>query len=141
MTKQSKNYEYFVDDNAAEQLLTIMLKDSAYEFEAGVEDYIVYEKQQRSARKKLEKAIDNSNNKEEIMECLHKYDGAVLGKQQALRVIKCEYLFLNGERDIKPPIDGEYVAHALVKKIIKNMEEEERNDLLFFLKSGLLDRS
>lgn len=35
MTKQSKNYEYFVDDNAAEQLLTIMLKDSAYEFEGG----------------------------------------------------------------------------------------------------------
>lgn len=86
-------------------------------------------------RKTLLNEIAISINGDKLRKYLLNYETALKNKQTAVRNIKNEYLFLNSERNIKPPIDGKYVMRELVKRAIQGMSEEEYEDLQFELKN------
>ena len=121
-------------DEQAMQLLEIMVKDSAFEFEGGVDEYIKSERALKKARLKLNNAIISKCDHATIWDMLIAYDEAIKRKQRAVRNIKSEYLFMTCERDVKPPIDGVYVMKEIIKQLLKSLNEEEYEDLLESIK-------
>lgn len=121
-------------DDQANQLLDMMVKDSAFEFKGGVDEYIKSERKLKKARHNLEDAIAEKRPHEEIGDALDEYDDAVKAKQRAVRNIKSEYLFLTCERDVKPPIDGIYVMKELIKQVVCELNDEDYLDLMASLK-------
>ena len=117
-------------DDQANQLLDMMVKDSAFEFKGGVDEYIKSERKLKKARHNLEDAIAEKRPHEEIGDALDEYDDAVKAKQRAVRNIKSEYLFLTCERDVKPPIDGIYVMKEIIKQVVKDLDEDDYEDLM-----------
>ena len=117
-------------DGMAEMVLEMMLKDSAYEFDGGVRNYIESTKAVKKTRRQLEHAIVMEYTSDKIMKALKNYDIAQKNLRISVRNIKNEYLFLNGERKIKPPLDGAYVMNKLIKNICKNMSDEDFEDLM-----------
>ena len=95
-----------------------------------MEEYIKSERSLKKTRRKLEEAIAKKMPHNKIGDALDAYDAAVQAKQRAVRNIKSEYLFLNCERDIKPPIDGIYVMKELIKQCLCDLDEEDYFDLM-----------
>ena len=119
-----------LSDQMAEMLLEMMLKDSAYEFESGVRNYIESNKAVKKYRRQLEHSIRMEHGPDKIMKALKNYDIALRNKQTAIRNIKNEYMFLNSERKIKPVIDGKYVMNRIVKQVCSEMSEAELEELV-----------
>lgn len=106
-----------ITEEGAMRLLEAMCKDSADVFEGGVRRYIEANKNLKNAKQKLEKALD---------ECAMAMDI----KQNAIRDIRDEYRFLNGENTIKPMFDGSYVMSRLIIGIVEDMSEADMTELL-----------
>ena len=117
-------------DDGAQKLLEMMVKDSAFEFKGGVEDYIKSERKLKKTRMALEQSISFKAPHESISKALAEYDEAVKAKQRAVRNIKSEYLFMTCERDVKPPIDGIYVMKEIIKQVVKDLDEDDYEDLM-----------
>lgn len=132
MTMENKMAEMRakMTDSMAEMLLEAMVTDSAYEFEGSVRSYIKSESMLKKTRRQLEHEIKMSENNKALIKALQNYDIAVKNKQLAVRSIKNEYLFLTGERKVKPPIDGRYVMHELIKNVCNDMSDEEYEEVM-----------
>ena len=117
-------------DDEAQKLLEMMVKDSAFEFKGGVDDYIKSERKLKKTRMALEQSISFKAPHESISKALAEYDEAVKAKQRAVRNIKSEYLFMTCERDVKPPIDGIYVMKEIIKQVVKDLDEDDYEDLM-----------
>lgn len=131
--KPGDTIKHIIDDEA-KLLLDMMVKDSAFEFKGGVDDYIKSERKLKKTRKALELSIKFKESHEVISKALEEYDEACKEKQRAVRNIKSEYLFLTCERDVKPPIDGIYVMKELIKQVVKELDDDEYEDLMETLK-------
>lgn len=116
-----------IDDKTAEALLEAMVKDSAFQFSRGVEMYVLSERQLKKTRKTLVGLLEDD---EEKKDAFYSYEKAIEKKQAAVRAIKNEYLFMNGSRDVRPPIDGTYVMTELIKSVLGNMNEELYNEVI-----------
>lgn len=117
-------------DDEAQKLLEMMVKDSAFEFKGGIDDYIKSERKLKKTRMALEQSISFKAPHESISKALAEYDEAVKAKQRAVRNIKSEYLFMTCERDVKPPIDGIYVMKEIIKQVVKDLDEDDYEDLM-----------
>lgn len=120
----SKEKLLYCTDEAAMKLLEVMVRDSAYEFEGGVSAYIKASQKLKASRRKLEHTILMGEPSNVIQAALDAYDDAAKGKRNAVKNIKNEYLFLNCERDVKPPIDGMYIMTTIIKNYIKGVDDE-----------------
>lgn len=120
----SKEKILYCTDDAAMSLLEVMVRDSAYEFDGGVSRYVKASQKLKSTRRKLEETIQLNESTGSILNALDAYDIAIKEKKDAVRNIKNEYLFLNCERDIKPPIDGMYVMTTIIKNYIQGVDDE-----------------
>lgn len=116
-----------IDDEAAKALLDVMVHDSAFEFSKGVKRYIEAEKRAKKARAELMKFVDGN---EELEPIFINYEYANKMKRDAVRAIKNEFLFLNGSRDVRPPIDGMYVMVELIKDVLSKLDEESYEEAL-----------
>ena len=134
-TKEPGDVIKKIMDDEAQNLLEMMVKDSAFEFKGGVENYIKSERRLKKARMALEQSISFKKPHEAISKALVEYDEALKEKQRAVRNIKSEYMFMTCERDVKPPIDGIYVMKELIKQVVKDLDDEDYEDLMETLRN------
>lgn len=106
-----------ITEEGAMRLLEAMCKESADVFEGGVRRYIEANKDLKKAKKQLEEALNKCAMAMDI-------------KRNAIRDIRDEYGFLNGENMIQPMFDGSYVMSRLIIGVVEDMSEADLTELL-----------
>lgn len=119
-----------IDNDAAQDLLDMMVKDSAFEFSNGVERYVESERKYKKARARIKKLVGTD---EELKSAFEDYEYWTDMKKKSVRAIKNEFLFLNGGRNVKPPIDGMYVMTELIKTVLTRMDDEAYEEAMDML--------
>lgn len=106
-----------ITNEGAINLLGAICQTSATEFEKALRNYVMISGQKKKARRNLDKAM------QQYAELLERED-------KALKAIRKEADFLNGNDTIQPMINGNYVCVQLIKSIMETLDENSI-DILF----------
>lgn len=116
-----------VDNDVAMGLLEAVVKDSAVSFTSSVEHFVVADRKLKKAKRKLEQLLSDDKEKHDAFK---QFIFALKTKEAAVIELRNESIFLSGGRDLKPPIDGEYVMIELIKRVLGGLEDELYDDAI-----------
>ena len=116
-----------VDNDVAMGLLEAVVKDSAVSFTSSVEHFVVADRKLKKAKRALEQLLIDDKEKHDAFK---QFIFALKTKEAAVIELRNESVFLSGGRDLKPPIDGEYVMLELIKSVLGGLEDELYDDAI-----------
>lgn len=116
-----------VDNDVAMGLLEAVVKDSAVSFTSSVEHFVIADRKLKKAKRALEQLLIDDKEKHDA---LKQFIFALKTKEAAVKELRNESIFLSGGRDLKPPIDGEYVMIELIKHVLGGLEDELYDDAI-----------
>lgn len=116
-----------IDNDVAMGLLEAVVKDSAVSFTSSVEHFVIADRKLKKAKRALEQLLIDDKEKHDA---LKQFIFALKTKEAAVIELRNESVFLSGGRDLKPPIDGEYVMIELIKSVLGGLEDELYDDAI-----------
>lgn len=116
-----------VDNDVAIGLLEAVVKDSAVSFTSSVEHFVIADRKLKKAKRALEQLLIDDKEKHDAFK---QFIFALKTKEAAVKELRNESIFLSGGRDLKPPIDGEYVMIELIKSVLGGLEDELYDDAI-----------